>query len=168
MYLLRGRAASFRTSEDSTDRALSGSLAITSKPCPSGEYPSSPRRCSKGCIEIWSGRYGSPPFGSSLADARSRPHKHTRPMTPWSEGLKPTVCRFEVGLPSRWRQQTCPVCGGVQATSRRRPSSAASRATRSRLRPAHRPEARLSRRLRTARCSTSGPTLAHTDTPRRT
>jgi hypothetical protein len=26
-----------------------------------------------------------PPFGSSLAGARSRPHKHTRPMTPWSE-----------------------------------------------------------------------------------
>jgi hypothetical protein len=60
------------------------------------------------------------------------------------------------------------VCGGVQVTSRRRPSSAASRATRSRLRSAHRPETRSSRRLRTARCSASGPTLAHTDTPRRT
>ena len=58
--------------------------------------------------------------------------------------------------------------GGVQVTSRRRPSSAASRATRSRLRSAHRPETRSSRRLRTARCSASGPTLAHTDTPRRT
>lgn len=56
----------------------------------------------------------------------------------------------------------------VQAISSRRPSSAASRATRSRLRSAHRPETRSSRRLRTARCSTSGPTLAHTDTPRRT
>src|ERR1039457_3694865 len=33
-----------------------------------------------------------------------------------------------------------PVCGGVQVTSRRRPSSAASRATRLRLRSAHRPE----------------------------
>jgi len=61
-----------------------------------------------------------------------------------------------------------PVYGGVQVTSRRRPSSAASRATRSRLRSAHRPETRSSRRLRTARCSASGPTLAHTDTPRRT
>src|SRR5437762_797152 len=60
------------------------------------------------------------------------------------------------------------VCGGVQVTSRRRPSSAASRATRSRLCSAHRPETRSSRRLRTARCSASGPTLAHTDTPRRT
>jgi len=56
----------------------------------------------------------------------------------------------------------------VQAISKRRPSSAASRSTRSRLRSAHRPETRSSRRLRTARCSTSGPTLAHTDTPRRT
>src|SRR5438093_7822868 len=61
-----------------------------------------------------------------------------------------------------------PVCGGVQVTSRRRPSSAASRATRSRLRSAHRPETRSSLRLRTARCSASGPTLAQTDTPRRT
>ena len=46
-----------------------------------------------------------------------------------------------------------------QATRRRRPSSAASRPTRSRLRSAHRPEARSSRRLRTARCSACGPTL---------
>lgn len=56
----------------------------------------------------------------------------------------------------------------VQATSRRRPSSAASRATRSRLRSAHRPEERSSRSLFTARCSASGPTLVHTDTARRT
>jgi hypothetical protein len=74
---------------------------------------------------------------------------------------------------ARW---ACPAGAGsnlpslrrVQATSRRRPSSAASRAARSRLRSAHRPETRSSRRRRTARCSTSGPTLAHTDTPRRT
>ena len=57
---------------------------------------------------------------------------------------------------------------GVQATSSRRPSSAASKATRPRLRSPHRPETRSARRLRTARCSASGPTLAHTDTPRRT
>jgi hypothetical protein len=56
----------------------------------------------------------------------------------------------------------------VQAISRRAPSSAASRSTRSRLRSAHRPEVRSSRRLCTALCSASGPTLAQTDTPRRT
>ncbi len=56
----------------------------------------------------------------------------------------------------------------VQATSRRRPSSAASRSARSRLRSAHRPDARSARSARTARCSTCGPTLAHTDIPRRT
>jgi hypothetical protein len=52
--------------------------------------------------------------------------------------------------------------------SRRRPSSAASRSTSSQLRSAHRPEARSVRRLCTTRCSASGPTLAQTDTPRRT
>ena len=46
----------------------------------------------------------------------------------------------------------------VQAISRRAPSSAASRSRRSRLRSAHRPEARSSRRLCTALCSASGPT----------
>jgi hypothetical protein len=55
-----------------------------------------------------------------------------------------------------------------QAISRRRPKSAASRSTRSRLRPAHRPDARSARRLCTARCSASGPTLAQIDMPRRT
>jgi len=56
----------------------------------------------------------------------------------------------------------------VQATSRRRPSSAASRSTRSRLRSVHRPDARSSRSVCTARRSASGPTLVQTDTPRRT
>jgi hypothetical protein len=48
-------------------------------------------------------------------------------------------------------------CAGspAQATSRRRPSSAASRPARSRLRSAHRPDARSVRRLCTARCSAS-------------
>jgi len=57
---------------------------------------------------------------------------------------------------------------GGQATSRRRPSSAASRPASSRLRLAHRPESRSSRRLRTARCSASGPTRVHTEHARRT
>jgi hypothetical protein len=43
----------------------------------------------------------------------------------------------------------------AQATSRRRPSSAASRPARSWLRSAHRPDARSVRRLCTARCSAS-------------
>ena len=58
--------------------------------------------------------------------------------------------------------------GRVQATSRRRPSSAASRSMRSRLRSVHRPEARSSRRRCTARCPACGPTLVHTDIARRT
>jgi len=37
----------------------------------------------KGGTIVWTLR--QPPFGSSLAGARSRPHKHTRPMTPWNE-----------------------------------------------------------------------------------
>lgn len=57
---------------------------------------------------------------------------------------------------------------GGQATSRRRPSSAALRPASSRLRSAHRPESRSSRRLRTARCSASGPTRVHTEHARRT
>lgn len=56
----------------------------------------------------------------------------------------------------------------VQAIRRRAPSSAASRSTRSRLRSAHRPEARSLRRLCTALRSASGPTVAQTDMPRRT
>lgn len=55
-----------------------------------------------------------------------------------------------------------------QEMSRRRPRPAASRWTRSLLRSAHRPESRSSLRLRTARCSASGPTLVHTDDARRT
>ena len=81
-------------------------------------------------------------------------------------GLRGTSARRELCASST--PTLYPVCGGVQVRSRRRPSSAASRATSSRLRSAHRPEARSSRRLRNARCSASGPTLAHTDTPRRT
>jgi DNA polymerase III epsilon subunit-like protein len=56
----------------------------------------------------------------------------------------------------------------AQAMSRRRPSSASSSARRSPLRSAHRPVSRSSRRLSTVRCSARCPTLAHTDTPRRT
>ncbi len=100
-----------------------------------------------------------------------------RPRFGQSQGIQPTLERgFEAdrltdarrACPTGAGSNLYPVCGGVQVTSRRRPSSAASRATRSRLRSAHRPETRSSRRLRTARCSGSGPTLAHTDTPRRT
>jgi hypothetical protein len=75
-------------------------------------------------------------------------------------------------VPSPRRSQEADDAGPAprqaQAVSRRRPSSAASRSARSRLRSAHRPSARSARRLCTARRSASGPTLAHTDTPRRT
>lgn len=54
------------------------------------------------------------------------------------------------------------------AMSRRRPSSAVSRARSSRLRSAHRPLSRSARRLLTARCSASGPTWVHTELARRT
>jgi hypothetical protein len=68
----------------------------------------------KGVPQIGSGRYGSPPFGSSLADARSRPHKHTRPMTPWSEGLKADRL-----TDARW---ACPAGAGSNLPSLRRGS----------------------------------------------
>jgi hypothetical protein len=89
---------------------------------------------------------------------------------PWSDGLKLTVDRCEPGprTPRGFGQRSGTQLWRVQAISRRRPSSAASRSTRSRLRSAHRPDARSSPRLRTARCSGSGPTLAQTDIPRRT
>ena len=66
------------------------------------------------------------------------------------------------------RAATCNQMWRVQAISRRRPSSAASRSAMSRLRSAHRPDARSLRRLCTARCSACGPTLAQADIPRRT
>jgi hypothetical protein len=101
--------------------------------------------------------------------------RHERLMARPDEVEEQLRNRRDPGRPSRVRRPTLTSCErsrnphlAVQAISRRRPSSAASRATRSRLRSAHRPETRSSRRLRTARCSTSGPTLAHTDTPRRT
>ena len=102
------------------------------------------------------------------------PHHRSRGLPgssrPWSDGLKLTLTGASQDLAR-------PVASGsgvvrqlwrVQAISRRRPSSAASRSTRLRLRSAHRPDTRSSPRLRTARCSGSGPTLAHTDIPRRT
>jgi hypothetical protein len=58
-----------------------------------------------------------------------------------------------------------PVCGGVQVTDRRRPSSAASRATRSRLRSADRPETRSSRRELERRLVTVVETREPTDEP---
>ena len=67
-------------------------------------------------------------------------------------------CRRIIGCWQGWlvvpayaaRMQLMDSRGGwVQVMSRRRPSSAASRATRPRLRSAHRPETRSARRLRT-------------------
>jgi hypothetical protein len=104
-----------------------------------------------------------PEASASLPAARSRT---SGPPVSWS---RRTIDREPESSSGWWPgSHSFDVCGGVQVTSRRRPSSAASRATRSRLRSAHRPETRSSRRLRTARCSVSGPTLAHTDTPPRT
>jgi len=74
-------------------------------------------------------------------------------------------------VPTRWRHALRSATRQLlrdQAISRRLSSSAASRSRRSRLRSAHRPDARSSRRLHTARCSASGPTLAQIDIPRRT
>jgi hypothetical protein len=63
--------------------------------------------CASTRTRVGARRCGSPPFGSSLADARSRPHKHTRPMTPWSEGLKLTVSSMRGGLAKPVRAATC-------------------------------------------------------------
>src|ERR1022692_4595163 len=100
---------------------------------------------------------------------RANPIPPTSPAGGLSDGLKLTVDRCEPGprTPRGFGQRSGTPLWRVQAISRRRPSSAASRATRSRLRSAHRPDARSSPRLRTALCSASGPTLAHTDIPRR-
>jgi hypothetical protein len=105
-----------------------------------------------------------PPRASCTAGSR------IVPSSPWSDGLKLTVARCEPGpgTPRGFGQRSGTQLWRVQAISKRAPSSATSRSTTSRLRSAHRPDARSSRRLCTALCSASGPTLAHTDIPRRT
>jgi hypothetical protein len=162
----RGRASSSRTSKDSTDRALSDVSPSPRSLCPKGEYPSLARRRSKVHRDlVWTLRQ---PDRQLTRRFRSRPHKHTGTHDTVERSLKLIVLTDARSACPAGVGSNLPVWCGVQATSRRRPSSAASRPTKSRLRCAHRPETRSSRRLRTARCSTSGPTLAHTDTPRRT